>query len=285
LRLASVDRSLSDLGHAEDAAQKAVEAAHGRPGLLAAAEEALGDLLSARAGSEHPKQHLLQQAVQAFRSGLAAAPAGALHNQLQFKLGVVLLRARKDAEAKALLTALPATPGVDAAVAKQARAIAADPHLAFEEMPPEFSVSASDGHVYSNENLRGKVVLLDFWGSWCLPCRDSEPMMVSIYKTFAQQPGFRMLGIDVGDTPRNMEEFVASHHMRWPQIQDRTWGLTREFGAGVVPMYILIRRDGSAELVTEGLDFVEAGRISGETQYALEQAIRQALKQPAPVPQ
>jgi hypothetical protein len=105
-------------------------------------------------------------------------------------------------------------------------------------------------------------------------------MMVSIYKPFAQQPGFQMLGIDVGDKPQDMEEFVALHHMLWPQIQDRTWDLTRKFGAGVVPMYILIRRDGSAEIVTAGLDFAEAGRISGETQYALEQAIRQALKQP-----
>ncbi|HVB34233.1 MAG TPA: TlpA disulfide reductase family protein [Patescibacteria group bacterium] len=133
---------------------------------------------------------------------------------------------------------------------------------------PNFSFGTVDGQSFSNDSLRGKVVLIDFWASWCGPCREALPDMFRLYKEF-KTPRFVMIGVSEDQNQAKFEDFVAKEGMRWPQEWDPQGQLATRFSTNALPSYAVIDAKGR-------LRFMQRG-YNAETYFRIRQAIADAL--------
>jgi len=84
-------------------------------------------------------------------------------------------------------------------------------------LAPAFSVSTVDGRQISMDDLQGKVVLLDFWATWCGPCREALPHIRNVAKKFQGQP---LVILSVSLDSDEEREFIGKNEMNWPQYRD-----------------------------------------------------------------
>jgi beta-lactamase regulating signal transducer with metallopeptidase domain/thiol-disulfide isomerase/thioredoxin len=122
---------------------------------------------------------------------------------------------------------------------------------ALEDQPPPPLdvarwVNVAEGN--RNENaladLRGKVVLVHFWGAWCGPCRAQQPALAALYKKYADQ-GLEVVGVHTTDSAEGFDEFVEQHTIEWPEAVDRDERTTDAWGVTGYPSYYLIDRQGN----------------------------------------
>jgi len=126
---------------------------------------------------------------------------------------------------------------------------AAKSGLAMMEMrtkPLDLSFTAVDGRKVDLADLRGKVVLVDFWATWCPPCIEEAPALVEAYEKFKDQ-GFEIVGISLDQDKSALEKFTAGNKMTWPQFFDgKGWDneLAKRFEIQSVPTMWLLDREG-----------------------------------------
>src|SRR5215218_1784706 len=99
--------------------------------------------------------------------------------------------------------------------------MAENPRRARENYAPDFSFTSSEGEHIALGDLRGKVVLLDFWGTWCPPCVDSVPELRTLHKCYSNEPWFVLIGISSDNDEEKWQEFTVKNKMIWPQYRDR----------------------------------------------------------------
>jgi thiol-disulfide isomerase/thioredoxin len=92
--------------------------------------------------------------------------------------------------------------------------------------------------------FRGKVILLDFWASWCGPCRSALPNLKRLQAVYGGAD-FVVISISEDDDESAWHAFVSSHNMTWPQRLDSDGSLQSQFGVNALPTYVLIGRDGT----------------------------------------
>ena len=113
--------------------------------------------------------------------------------------------------------------------------------------PMEISGSLLDGKPFDQKSLAGKVVLVDFWATWCGPCVAEIPNMLEQYEKYHAQ-GFEVVGISLDEEKDKVDAFIAEHKIPWPIIyvgkgwQDPT---AQFYGISGIPQLILIGRDGN----------------------------------------
>ncbi len=107
----------------------------------------------------------------------------------------------------------------------------------------------SGGEVDWN-SYRGKVVLVDFWATWCGPCRAEVPNILAMYEAYHDK-GFEVLGVSLDKTPEAAKKYVAEHKLPWDSLfpkneEDRFWNhpLARHYGIGGIPTAILVDKEG-----------------------------------------
>jgi thiol-disulfide isomerase/thioredoxin len=160
----------------------------------------------------------------------------------RYNLGVVLLRANRDEEGvRELKTFL--TLGGRSADVEEAKRMIENPRRAREPYAPDFSLVTIDGRHLALEDLRGKAVLLDFWGTWCPPCRAATPDLVRLRKKMAERP-FVVIGISSDRDEQVLREYVEKNKMDWPQFFDGRREIQRLFNVNVFPTYVLIDHEG-----------------------------------------
>jgi thiol-disulfide isomerase/thioredoxin len=117
-----------------------------------------------------------------------------------------------------------------------------------QEKPKPFDLSftAVDGKTVDFAKLRGKVVLLDFWATWCPSCREAIPEVVAIYKKYHDQ-GFEVVGISLDHDKSAMLNYMDQHGMTWPQYFDGGgWDnqISSSLGVQEIPTMVLFGKDG-----------------------------------------
>ncbi len=131
---------------------------------------------------------------------------------------------------------------------------------------PEFSFVDLKGREVSLKELRGKVVLLDFWASWCLPCVVATPKMKAIYQDYHGR-GLEIVGINLDISREQAEAFIDHFELPWPQYWDGKGydgELVRLFRVEAIPTLYLIDREG---------------RIRGKWLGLAEEEVRQAIEE------
>jgi len=99
--------------------------------------------------------------------------------------------------------------------------------------------------------LKGKVVYLDFWASWCAPCKASFPVLDAWQREFASK-GFTVLGVSVDETSTDMQRFLSAHPVSFPVVRDATHKLAEEANIASMPTSFLIDRKGVIRHVRNG---------------------------------
>jgi len=132
---------------------------------------------------------------------------------------------------------------------KCAKAFDADPVAylppTFPRPAPAFSLTDLGGNAVSSEALKGKVVLLDFWATWCVPCKKSMPELQALHAKFSDR-GLAVIGISIDeDGPAKVKKFVASKQFTYPiavdTAKDPAWDA---FRVKAIPAAYLLDREG-----------------------------------------
>jgi peroxiredoxin len=120
---------------------------------------------------------------------------------------------------------------------------------------PEFALKDVSGKVIHLSDYKGKVVLLDFWATWCGPCNEELPHMKKIAKEFAGQP-FVMISVSWDSDLGKWQAFLDKNEMTWVQYRDANHELSKAFGVDAIPHYFTIDSDGvlTAEMMGSGSD-------------------------------
>jgi len=109
--------------------------------------------------------------------------------------------------------------------------------------PSEFTGKTSDGKAMSLAQLRGRVVLLNFFATWCSECRPEMPMFEKLHQEFASQ-GLVVLGINVREGIRVIHKYAKELGLTFPLVLDPNGQISRSYGVIGLPTTFLIARDG-----------------------------------------
>ncbi|MEW6426603.1 MAG: TlpA disulfide reductase family protein [Thermodesulfobacteriota bacterium] len=117
------------------------------------------------------------------------------------------------------------------------------PTAALQQPAPTFSLVDDKGRTWNLEELRGKVVFLNFWATWCPPCREEMPSMVKLNAILADKP-FVMLTVLVNDDVRKAENFLADLQGSLPILADTDGRVGAMYGLTGVPETFIIDKEG-----------------------------------------
>jgi len=115
----------------------------------------------------------------------------------------------------------------------------------------DFKFRSLDGKEFSLQALRGKVVLLDFWATWCGPCRKDMPALERIYGEFGDR-GLVMLGMNVGEDREAVSKFLAANKLSYPIVLAGQMEMLESYSVTAFPTVVLIDREGKIALYHVG---------------------------------
>ncbi|HMD07609.1 MAG TPA: redoxin domain-containing protein [Candidatus Acidoferrum sp.] len=193
-------------------------------------------------GLDKHKDELFTRAHEEFTKALAAAPN---FPDAVFSDGKALAHLKQDDAAKAQFEKyVKMRPDGDPQRQRVLRYIS-EPGLARARMAPAFAVNTLDGQHISLDDLTGKVVLIDFWATWCGPCREALPHMQQIAKKFQGQP-LVVLSVSLDSDEQKWKDFITKNGMTWVQYRDGgfTGPVANLFGVKAIPQTFTIDADG-----------------------------------------
>jgi peroxiredoxin len=127
---------------------------------------------------------------------------------------------------------------------------ASEPEL-LGKSAPEFTLKDVDGRETTLASLRGKPVLLDFWATWCAPCRESMPHVQSLYDRFKEK-GLVVLGIDTNESADMARKYFVEQKYSFANLLGSGSDAIKNYGANSIPRVVLIDKDGVIRYVHRG---------------------------------
>ena len=117
------------------------------------------------------------------------------------------------------------------------------------DLAPNFTLTTLDGKTVKLSDYQGKKVVLNFWATWCPPCRAEMPHMQNYYEDFAEDEGVEILAINLtdGDTREKVEDFVADYGLTFPILMDEEGTAGKTYQAVTIPTSYMIDTSGKIQ--------------------------------------
>ncbi len=124
------------------------------------------------------------------------------------------------------------------------------------ETPPDFVLKDLKGEEVSLKRFRGKIVLLNFWATWCPPCRKEIPSMIKLYKRYNDK-GLEIIGVNLDRMDKSgVEKFSSEYNITFPILLDPTGKIATLYGITALPATFILDRNGKIqERVAGGKDW------------------------------
>ena len=116
---------------------------------------------------------------------------------------------------------------------------------------PDFTLHTTGGPNMRLQEQRGKVVMINFWATWCGPCRQEMPHLDRLYDKY-KSSGFVLMGINVDDDTRNAVAVAAKLGVRFPVLLDTDKQVSRLYDLSTMPSTVIVDRDGKVRHVHRG---------------------------------
>lgn len=133
---------------------------------------------------------------------------------------------------------------------------------------PEIGLQALSGKGVDVAALSGKVVIVDFWATWCAPCRESMPELEKLYKKYAAQ-GLAVVGVSVDKEPGVIKPFLEKLQVTFPIVHDAAHSVADKFAPPRMPSSYVIDRKGVVRYVHGGFHPGDAAALEKELQELL----------------
>lgn len=198
-----------------------------------------------REGADEKKDQLFNESCDELKTALSLDPSLAVAH---YALGTSLSYLHQDDAARSEFKIFLADAEADSSLRERAARYTDRPDLARARMAPPFSLTTIDGRHVSMDGLAGKVVLIDFWATWCGPCREALPHLRDVAEKFQGQP-FVVLSVSLDSDDSAWREFVSKNRMTWLQYRDGKWTgpIATQFGVKAIPATFSIDADGVLE--------------------------------------
>lgn len=224
-----------------------------------------------RRGAKEKTDALFRESCEELKTALALDPQ---YSRLHYLMGISLAYLHQDDVARSEFNTFLSQDKDDPSLHERARRYAERVDLARSRMAPPFSAATIDGQRISLDSLVGKVVLIDFWATWCPPCVAALPHIREIAREFKGQP-LVIVSVSFDSDDAKWRAFVARNGMTWVQIRDGkfTGPLAQVFDIRAIPATLSIDADGVLEEQHEG-DVAIDGNLKKLVARALELANR-----------
>jgi peroxiredoxin len=127
-------------------------------------------------------------------------------------------------------------------VAGQSRPVAP---ASTQSRAPDFALTTSDGASLRLSDLRGKVVLLNFWATWCPPCKAEMPDLDALHREYGPAHDFVVLGVDMEETATEVQDFASRSHITFPLLLDEEGVVSAQlYAVRSLPTSMIIDREG-----------------------------------------
>ena len=135
---------------------------------------------------------------------------------------------------------------------------------------PDFVLKSSNGKNLKLSEHRGEVVMINFWATWCGPCRQEMPLLNRLHEQY-RKAGFTLLGVSVDDKPQAAQEMARQLGVGFPVLFDSEKQVSRRYDVDAMPTTLIIDREGKVRYIHRGY------RPGYEARY--EEQIKELLKQ------
>ena len=119
------------------------------------------------------------------------------------------------------------------------------------QMAPDFALKSSTGENLRLSEYRGDVVMINFWATWCGPCRQEMPLLDDLYGRY-QRVGFSLLGVNIDDDSRRAMKMVQELGISFPVLFDESKEVSKLYAVEAMPVTILVDREGRVRHVHHG---------------------------------
>lgn len=122
---------------------------------------------------------------------------------------------------------------------------------ASKKMAPDFTLKSNSGENLKLSEYRGEVVMINFWASWCGPCRQEMPLLDELYKNY-QPLGFTILGVNVEENPQKAKSLLKDIPVSFPVLFDTDNTVSRLYDVVAMPSTVLVDRAGNVRYLHKG---------------------------------
>jgi peroxiredoxin/outer membrane lipoprotein-sorting protein len=133
---------------------------------------------------------------------------------------------------------------------------------------PAFTLASLEGNDVSMADLKGKVVVLDFWATWCPPCREGLPHLAKLAGDHANQP-FQLYAVNVREDAAKVKAFLEQSRLELPVLMDAKGAVAQQYGVSGIPQTVIVGKDGTVRKVFVGFGPGSGAQIDAAVKAAL----------------
>lgn len=135
---------------------------------------------------------------------------------------------------------------------------------------PTFALPSRSGDTVSLDQLKGKVVMLNFWASWCGPCRQEMPLLDQMHKRYSAL-GFTMVGVNVDTNSKDAEDWLSKTPVSFPVLFDRESKVSKMYEVSAMPSTVFIDRHGNVRSLHRGYKAGDEGEYLNQIRALLKE--------------